>query len=183
MNKIILGVIVLLVIVGGIVYFTGQKQEPAMPASPTSQGGEDKDSEAMSEEKDESMTTTPSPTPASPTSPTPPPPASPPPTTPPPVSPPPATSQVKTFNLTGQNFTFSQSEIRVKKGDTVKINFESVEGFHDWSLDTYNVQTSQVNAGSKTSVQFVADKTGTFEYYCSVGNHRALGIVGNLIVE
>jgi len=40
-----------------------------------------------------------------------------------------------------------------------------------------------VTPGTPTSVTFVADKTGTFEYYCSVGNHRAQGMVGKLIVE
>ena len=34
-----------------------------------------------------------------------------------------------------------------------------------------------------TFVEFTVDKTGTFEYYCSVGQHRANGMVGNLIVE
>lgn len=34
-----------------------------------------------------------------------------------------------------------------------------------------------------TSVTFVADETGTFEYYCSVGNHRGQGMIGKLIVE
>jgi plastocyanin len=29
----------------------------------------------------------------------------------------------------------------------------------------------------------VADKKGTFEYYCSVGQHRALGMKGKLVVE
>jgi uncharacterized cupredoxin-like copper-binding protein len=32
-------------------------------------------------------------------------------------------------------------------------------------------------------VQFVADKTGTFEFYCSVGNHRQMGMVGTLVVQ
>jgi nitrite reductase (NO-forming) len=40
-----------------------------------------------------------------------------------------------------------------------------------------------VNGGETTSVEFVADKTGTFEYYCSVGAHRAMGMTGSLVVE
>lgn len=39
------------------------------------------------------------------------------------------------------------------------------------------------SADGVTSVTFVADTLGTFEYYCSVGNHRAQGMVGNLVVE
>ncbi len=93
------------------------------------------------------------------------------------------TSSQKTFNITGRNFAFSLQEIRVKKGDTVTINFSSVEGFHDFTIDEFNARTERVQAGQSSSVTFVADKAGTFEYYCSVGSHRALGMVGRLIVE
>jgi len=91
--------------------------------------------------------------------------------------------EVKTINLTGANFAFSQDEIRVKKGDKVKIVFTSTDGFHDWVVDEFNAATNRVNTGEKTSVEFVADKAGTFEYYCSVGRHREMGMKGNLIVE
>jgi plastocyanin len=94
-----------------------------------------------------------------------------------------AKGEVKTFNVEGSSFKFSPNEIRVKKGDTVKIVFNNTEGFHDWVLDEFNVKTKQIPAGQTDTVQFVADKTGTFEYYCSVGKHRQQGMVGKLIVE
>lgn len=87
------------------------------------------------------------------------------------------------FAVTGANYEYSLSEIRVKKGDTVTINFESADGFHDWVVDEFSAATDRVQPGSQTSVTFVADKVGTFEYYCSVGSHRANGMVGKLIVE
>lgn len=90
---------------------------------------------------------------------------------------------LKTFNVTGKNFEFSQSEIRVKKGDKVRVNFTSTGGFHDWTVDEFSAATQQVNAGGTTFVEFTADKAGTFEYYCSVGNHRQLGMKGSLVVE
>lgn len=89
----------------------------------------------------------------------------------------------KVFNLTGHNFAFSQKEIRVKKGDTVTINFESTEGNHNWTIDAFHAATQTVGPGTKTSVTFVAAESGTFEYYCSIGSHRALGMTGSLIVE
>ena len=89
----------------------------------------------------------------------------------------------KVFNLTGRNFSFSQSEIRVKKGDRVIINFESTDGIHDWVVDEFNARTDRVSTGQTASVEFIADKTGTFEYYCSVSIHRAAGMKGRLVVE
>lgn len=92
-------------------------------------------------------------------------------------------SQTKEFNVGGVNFVFDLKEIRVKKGDTVTINFTSNGGLHDWGVGEFSARTSRVNSGSSSSVTFVADKAGTFEYYCNVGNHRAQGMIGNLIVE
>lgn len=90
---------------------------------------------------------------------------------------------VVVVDLSGKMFEFSKTEIKVKKGDTVKINFQSTEGMHDFVIDEFNAATKRVSPGEVTSTQFVADKTGTFEYYCSVASHRAQGMVGKLIVE
>lgn len=91
--------------------------------------------------------------------------------------------KIETFNLEGKPFEFNVKEIRVKKGDRVKINMTTVEGFHDFTLTEFNVKTKQLPVGQSDSVEFTADKTGTFEYYCSVGNHRQMGMVGKFIVE
>ncbi|MFP4112091.1 MAG: plastocyanin/azurin family copper-binding protein [Candidatus Woesearchaeota archaeon] len=95
---------------------------------------------------------------------------------------------VKTFKITGVNFDFMMDgetapDIRVNHGNTVIIEFTSTDGFHDWVVDEFDSATEQVSTGESTSVEFIADQRGTFEYYCSVGNHRQMGMVGNLIVE
>ena len=90
---------------------------------------------------------------------------------------------VKSFTVEGKNFAFNPSTITVKKGDKVKITFTSVGGFHDFVIDEFNVSTKQLSTGQTETVEFTADKAGTYEYYCSVGNHRAMGMVGKLIVQ
>ena len=89
----------------------------------------------------------------------------------------------KEFTITAKNFEYSIKEVRVKKGDFVRINFSSTSGFHDWVVDEFNAHTKQVNAGQNSTVDFVADTSGTFEFYCSVGSHRQMGMVGKLVVE
>ncbi|MFA6304411.1 MAG: cupredoxin domain-containing protein [Patescibacteria group bacterium] len=93
------------------------------------------------------------------------------------------TQEVKTFTVIAKNFSFSLPEIRVNNGDIVKIILDNQEGFHDILIDEFNVKSAQLKANQQTEVTFTADKTGTFEYYCSVGQHRAMGMKGNLIVE
>lgn len=99
------------------------------------------------------------------------------------TSPSPSTAGVKTFTITGSNFAFDVKEIKVNKGDTVKIIFQNSGGMHDWVLDEFNVRTPRLEGGQSAEVTFVANKTGTFEYYCSVGTHRAMGMKGMLIVQ
>ena len=56
-----------------------------------------------------------------------------------------ADATVKTINLTGKSFEFSQEEIRVNQGDTVRVVFNSTQGFHDWVVDEFKAATEQVN--------------------------------------
>lgn len=90
---------------------------------------------------------------------------------------------VKEFTVAGQNFSFFPSAMIVKKGDTVKIVFKNGGGIHDFVIDEFRTATKRIGSGQEDFVQFVADKTGTFEYYCSVDGHRALGMKGILTVQ
>jgi len=94
-----------------------------------------------------------------------------------------AKSSVKEFTVTGANFSFDPKEISVKKGDTVKITFKNAEGFHDFVIDELKVNSGRIQGGSEKIVEFTADKTGEFQYYCSVGTHRANGMWGMLKVQ
>ncbi len=94
-----------------------------------------------------------------------------------------STGEMKMFNISGENFVFDVKEMRVKEGDTVMIHFKSADGFHDLVIDAFNAKSERVRTGEVSMISFVANKKGTFEYYCSVGSHRANGMVGTLIVE
>ena len=54
---------------------------------------------------------------------------------------------------------------------------------HDFVIDELNVKSEITKGGNSTVVEFTPDTAGTFEFYCSVGQHRANGMVGKLIVE
>jgi plastocyanin len=94
-----------------------------------------------------------------------------------------SSSQAVEVQVEGGNYYFKPNSITVKEGQPVKITLTSVEGTHDFVIDEFNVKTQTVNADQSTSVEFTPDKTGSFEFYCSVANHRALGMKGTLIVQ
>lgn len=97
----------------------------------------------------------------------------------------PAATNEATTKLTveGSNFKFVPATLKVKKGDNVEITFKNTGGTHDFTIDEFNVATNKIGDGDEETVTFVADKAGKFDYYCSVGNHRAMGMQGVLTVE
>lgn len=90
---------------------------------------------------------------------------------------------VKEFTITGSNFAYAPNSIKVKKGDKVRIIFKNADGFHDLKIDELNVSTAKIQGGAQETIEFTADKVGSFEYYCSVGSHRQMGMKGTLVVE
>lgn len=88
-----------------------------------------------------------------------------------------------TFHVDGGSFFYTPNVITVKKGDTVKIVFQNVGGMHNFMLDEFNIKMDPIKTGESKEVEFVADKAGTFEYYCGVGSHRQMGQKGQLIVK
>lgn len=90
---------------------------------------------------------------------------------------------IREFTIDSTEFAFSPTTMTVKKGETVQVTLtNSGKMQHDWVVDELNAKTKTIKAGETDTVSFVADRVGTFEYYCSVGNHRKLGMVGKLIV-
>lgn len=93
------------------------------------------------------------------------------------------TTGTKEFTVTGSGFKFSPSTLTVNKGDKVKITFVNSGGTHNFILDQFGVKTKTLGTGQQETVEFTADKAGSFEYYCSVANHKAMGMKGMLVVK
>jgi len=90
---------------------------------------------------------------------------------------------VKTITVLAKDYSFSPSSITVKKGEKVEIVLSSSQGAHDIKIDALGVASKTVNTGETATVEFTPTKAGTYEYYCSIGAHRAMGMKGTLIVE
>jgi plastocyanin len=88
-----------------------------------------------------------------------------------------------TFTVHGGMFYFVPNVIKVKKGDTVKIVYVNDGGHHDFNLDEFGFKIAASDGGTTSTQQFVADKVGSFEYFCSIGSHRKFGQKGTLVVE
>jgi len=84
-------------------------------------------------------------------------------------------------------FGYSEEEIMVTPGETIKVNLTNSEGMHDFDVDELGVDGDVIAEGETTSVILTIPEdaqAGTeYAYYCSVGNHREQGMEGTIIVE
>lgn len=93
-------------------------------------------------------------------------------------------AEVKEFTLDGDNFSFTPNTIEVNQGDMVSVTLRNTDTMpHDFKIDELGVTTSILQPGESQTITFTADTVGEFEFYCSVGNHRAMGMVGTLTVN
>lgn len=91
--------------------------------------------------------------------------------------------EVKEVEVRSRGLNFMPTEIRVNRGDTVRVTYVNGGGRHDWVLDEFEGAATEVlSAGQSQTVEFVADQAGTFEYYCGVPGHRQAGMVGSFVV-
>ncbi|HEY8341794.1 MAG TPA: cupredoxin domain-containing protein [Calditerricola sp.] len=70
-------------------------------------------------------------------------------------------------------YRWDPGTVVVRKGDRVTLHFHGVNGAkHPFEIRGYNVRGT-VEKGKQTTVQFVADRAGTFEIVCLTHPDRA----------
>lgn len=90
----------------------------------------------------------------------------------------------KEFHVKAQQFSFDHATIRVKRGDRVRLYLTSMDVGHGIAIPEFGVNLQAPTVGQEVSTEFIADKTGTFTFYCSIfcgAEHRHM--TGMLIVE
>ncbi len=93
------------------------------------------------------------------------------------------TTEGKVVPVVANDFAYDVSEIRVKKGEKLTVSVTNSQGFHDFVIDELAVNSGMIKAGDTMELEIPTDKPGTYEFYCSVGQHRKMGMKGTLIVE
>ena len=89
----------------------------------------------------------------------------------------------KEFKMTAKQFAFEPSTIEVNKGDKVRLIVTSTDVPHGIAIKEYGIN-EQLNPGKPVTIEFTADKAGTFTAYCSVfcgSGHSSMK--GKLIVK
>ena len=90
---------------------------------------------------------------------------------------------VKEFKITAKQFSFDPGTIEVNKGDKVRLIVTSIDVPHGIAIKEYGIN-QRLDVGKPATIEFTADKPGTFTAFCSVFCGAGHGnMKGNLIVH
>ncbi len=92
-------------------------------------------------------------------------------------------NSVKEINVRAFKWDFEPNIITVNEGDNVKLIIDSEDVKHGIRISEYDIR-EDLNPGEITTIEFVADKKGTFSFFCDVfcgSGHSHMS--GKLIVE
>jgi cytochrome c oxidase subunit II len=87
------------------------------------------------------------------------------------------------IQMTAKKYAFSPNPIRVKKGEHVRLIITATDRDHGFKLEAFNIE-QRLKKGVPITVEFTADKAGTFPFKCFVHcGFGHSGMKGTLIVE
>ena len=87
------------------------------------------------------------------------------------------------IDMIAKQWLFEPDVITVNQGDTVKLHIQSIDVDHGIALLDFGVN-EKLASGEAVDIEFVADKTGTFSFFCNVMCGQGHGdMTGQLIVE
>jgi heme/copper-type cytochrome/quinol oxidase subunit 2 len=73
------------------------------------------------------------------------------------------------FTLTAKDFRFSPNRLEVAQDDLVKLTVQSEDVAYSLTIDAYRV-SRRIPAGGSTTLEFRADRPGTFVFYSNLTN-------------
>ncbi len=86
-----------------------------------------------------------------------------------------AGSEIK---MTAKKYEFAPNVITVKNGERVKLVITALDHDHGFKLEAFKIN-ERLKKGAPTTVEFTADKVGTFPFecshFCGVGHQKMKG--------
>lgn len=83
-------------------------------------------------------------------------------------------------------FRFRPDSFDAKVGDMLNVTLKAAVGNqypHSLVINELGVDLGPIEAGATASTMLMAEKAGSYTFYCAEGNHRELGMVGTLTVS
>ena len=89
------------------------------------------------------------------------------------------TAPPRSFEMTASRFKFEPAMLQVSEGDRVRLTLRSMDTEHGLEIKKLKVKVAVPKGGDPVTVEFVADRPGTYEFkcseYCGSGHGRMKG--------
>jgi cytochrome c oxidase subunit 2 len=91
--------------------------------------------------------------------------------------------EVTTIDIVASQYAFEPATISVAEGSRIRLRLRSIDRTHGIGIKAFRVKTVIPGTGEVATVEFVADRVGTFDITCSeyCGTRHA-AMKGRLIV-
>jgi nitrosocyanin len=83
----------------------------------------------------------------------------------PPLSSPGAVSAQEVLEVTASNSGFRPETLRLRKGESVRINLKTADREHCFAVDALRIE-KRIRPGKTTSFELTPDRAGRFVVYC-----------------
>ncbi|MDO8451247.1 MAG: cupredoxin domain-containing protein [bacterium] len=92
--------------------------------------------------------------------------------------------EVEEVVIEASEFAYDVTRLDVNNGKKIRLILKNVGKMpHDFVIDELNVRTKVLKSGETDTIEFTPATAGTFEFYCSIGSHRQMGMKGTIIVR
>ena len=85
----------------------------------------------------------------------------------------------RAIEMVASRFKFEPETLEVKQGDRVRLTLRSTDTAHGFVIKQLKVKVAVPKTGEPVTVEFVADRPGTYEFkcseYCGSGHGRMKG--------
>ena len=85
----------------------------------------------------------------------------------------------RAIEIIASRFQFEPAMLQVTEGERVRLTLRSTDTDHGFSIRKLNVKVAVPKTGEPVTVEFVADRAGTYEFkcseYCGSGHGRMKG--------
>ena len=85
----------------------------------------------------------------------------------------------RAFEMTASRFKFEPAMLQVSEGDRVRLTLRSMDTEHGLEIKKLKVKVAVPKGGDPVTVEFLADKPGTYDFkcseYCGSGHGRMKG--------
>jgi cytochrome c oxidase subunit 2 len=87
------------------------------------------------------------------------------------------------FTVTARNYNFSPNRVEAGQDDLIKLTVLSEDVAYGFTIEEYRL-SKRVPAGGSTTIEFRADRAGTFTFYSNLSNDaRHSQMRGQLVVR